>query len=96
MVPPPRDLRVRMIELLSFYDALPPPSYRAEAVNLFDRPVAYQRSVGRALDLTPLTAGARVILIGYLEHSPLPAPLTVDGGPVESDGWTVVRWVYDL
>lgn len=100
--------RVELIELLTFYDALPPPDYRRTD---FSNPtVSYQRSIGRALDLTPLTvapgssgtrptsgsSGGRVILIGHLEGSPLPLPLTVDDEAVESSGWTVVRWIYDL
>ena len=96
--------RVELIELLTFFDALPPPDYRR--TDFANPTVAYQRSLGRALDLTHLTnapglagaphGGGRVILIGHLEQSPLPAPLTVDGDPVDSHGWTVVRWIYDL
>ncbi len=89
------DQKVKFIEMLSFYDALPPPNvYQSTWGSL--GPTVYQRSLGRGLDLTPHTVGAKLILIGHLESSPLPAPLLVDGEPVESTGWTVVRWIYDL
>lgn len=87
--------RVSVIEMLSFYDLLPPPDY-ARPMDFANLGVVYQRSIGRGLDLTPLTAGARMIIIGHLEKSPLPAPLTVDGDAVEAEGPTVVRWIYDL
>ncbi len=86
------DRRIDLIDLLSFYDAMPPPNFRRtdfRARNL-------QRSQGRALDMTHLIAGRRLIMVGHLEDSPLPIPLTVDGEPVPSRGWTVVRWIYDL
>lgn len=88
------DDTVRMIELLSFYDSLPPPNFRS--VDVINPTVAYQRSQGRNFDLTRLVAGRRLILIGHLDDSPLPAPVTVDGETLNSTGWTVVRWIYDL
>ncbi|HEX7008440.1 MAG TPA: hypothetical protein VF184_00565 [Phycisphaeraceae bacterium] len=85
---------IQFIEMLSFHAALPPPDFRQVGFGQF--PVVYRRTAARRLDLTPLTAGRRLILIGYLDHSPTPLPITVDGQRVPSNGWTVVRWVYDL
>ncbi|MFN3168982.1 MAG: hypothetical protein ACE37H_18190 [Phycisphaeraceae bacterium] len=90
------------IALLSFYDALPPPVYETQpstipGVNFGSSPYyTYNRSLMRDLDLTHLITGRRVILIGHLQNGPSPVPLTVDGQDVEAEGWTVVRWIYDL
>jgi hypothetical protein len=85
---------IKAIELLSFFQALPPPNFRK--VELGDPPIGYERTDGRALDLTHLTQGRRLLVIGYLKSAPLPAPLTVDQESVPSEGWTVVRWIYDF
>jgi hypothetical protein len=91
----PENTRIFMFEMLSFYDALPPPDYVRPNFGI-NPPVSYSRALGRTLDLTPLTVGGRVIIIGHLPDSPLPMPLTVDGYDVPSNGRTVVRWIYDL
>lgn len=88
------DLMVRRVWALSFFDTLPPPNYRRTDLALSE--ATYHRPMSRNFDLTPLLAGNRVILIAQLKDSPLPAPLTVDGDPVQSHGWTVVRWICDL
>lgn len=86
--------------LLSFFDALPPPKY--EIANIGNQFVSlatdgvYSRSLMRDLDLTPLLSGRRLIVIGHLRKSPSPVPMTVDGDAVDSEGWTVVRWIYDF
>jgi hypothetical protein len=84
---------VPYIQLLCFYDTLPPPDFRKTK---HPYAVSYQRSLGRQLDLTRLLAGRRLIVIGHLEESPLPIPMTVGGDEIPSTGWTVVRWVYDF
>ena len=53
----------------------------------------YPRGVNFAQLLFP---DFSLILIGHLRDSPSPVPLTVDGDTIPSQGWTVVRWVYDL
>ncbi len=82
---------VQAIEMLSFYGLLPPPDYRN--TNPMNRVVNYDRHLARSLDLTTLTSFHCVMLIGHMERAPLPVPLTVDGRPVDADGWTVVRWI---
>ncbi|MCC6681106.1 MAG: hypothetical protein IT445_09420 [Phycisphaeraceae bacterium] len=87
----------RMFTFLCFYDTLPPPDFRTPAG--FATPLTgthYERTLLRHIDMTDLIAGRRLILIGQLENSPLPAPLTLDGGNIPSQGLTIVRWVYDL
>lgn len=91
---------VKDIPLLSFYGALPPPVYETQADGTFGGMGSsynvYSRSLTRDMDLTHLITGRRIILIGHLRNSPSPVPLTVDGDTVPSQGWTVVRWIYDL
>jgi hypothetical protein len=87
------DVKVRLIEMLTFYDALPPPNFRD--TNWVSATV-YERALGRSFDRTPLIAGKRIMIIGHLENSALPVPLTLDGRAVDSHGWTVVRWICEL
>ncbi|MEX1017773.1 MAG: hypothetical protein WDZ31_13605 [Phycisphaeraceae bacterium] len=88
---------IQAVEMLSFYSALPAPNFRAGTGGaLGRRPLVYHRELGRHLDLTPLITGRRVIIIGHIENSSLPAPLTLDGQPLNAEGRTIVRWVYDL
>ncbi|MFI4859425.1 MAG: hypothetical protein ACIAXF_01960 [Phycisphaerales bacterium JB063] len=87
------------ISLLSFYDAMPPPLIDRDggtgmiASNDF---AVYQRAVLRGIDMTALTTGRRLIIIGHLRDSRCPTPFSVDGEAVPTEGWTVVRWIYDL
>ena len=85
---------VRDIPLMTFFGAVPPPDYEMDRgqyeMNVFSR------SMTRDLDMTHLITGRRLIVIGHLRDSPSPVPLTVDGETIPSEGWTVVRWIYDL
>ncbi len=87
---PGSDDTIYSVELLSFFNTLPPPDFRK--TDFMRPPVGFARSLGRALDLTPMLAQRRLIVMGHLEDSPLPAPLRVEGREVQSTGWTVVRW----
>jgi len=90
---------VQSLHLLSFFDRLPPPRFVSETrwFGMQDRPVTYRRTLGRGLDLSPLTAVPAVMVIGQVRNRPLPAPLRVNGAPPErSTGWTMVRWISDL
>ena len=93
---------VKDMPLLSFYGAIPPPVYETKSagVNNFGGMTSqynvYGRSLTRDLDLTHLITGRRIILIGHLRDSPSPVPLTVDRDTIPSQGWTVVRWIYDF
>ena len=89
------DQVVQAIEMLSFYDTLPPPDY-LRGLEVLKRATHYDRALGRSLDLSALTALKCVIVIGHLEQGPLPIPLVVDGKVVDSEGWMVVRWIGGL
>lgn len=84
---------IQFIQLLTFFDALPPPDFRKIG---FPYAFVFNRGLGRQLDVTPMLAGRRLIVVGHLEDSPLPIPMAVEGDEVSSTGWTVVQWVYDL
>ncbi len=90
---------VKDLILLSFFDALPPPVYEVQSsfpgFGSGDYNT-YSRSLVRDTDLTKLITGRRIILIGHLRSGPSPVPMTIDGQAVDSEGWTVVRWIYDF
>jgi hypothetical protein len=85
------------VEMLSFYDMLPPPAYwnTGNAMNM-DSPMHFLRSLGRELDWSKLTQFPRLILIGYLEDAPLPVPMLVNHQPVSGHGRVAVRWIMHL
>ncbi|XAL99341.1 hypothetical protein OT109_17395 [Phycisphaeraceae bacterium D3-23] len=88
------------ISLMSFYDAMPPPLIDRDGDQGFgfgsSEFAVYQRTVLRGIDMTALTSGRRLIIIGHLRDSRCPTPFSVDGDEVPTDGWTVVRWIYDF
>ncbi len=92
-VPASSSETIKYIQLLCFYDTLPPPDFRDTS---FPYAITYQRALGRQLDITPLLAGQRLIIIGHLQDAQLPIPMTVGKQEIPSTGWTVVRWVYDF
>ncbi|MEM0913791.1 MAG: hypothetical protein AAGK09_04190 [Planctomycetota bacterium] len=82
--------------LLSFFNYLPAVDYRNTSMIPGQQAFGMRRSLGRALDLSHLVSGRRIIILGVLRDSPSPLPLTANGDPVPSNGWTVVRWIHDL
>ena len=82
--------------MMSFFEAMPPPRYQRTSQINFTGMSTYQRTLLRGLDISHLITGRRIIIIGHLKNSPCPVPMTVDGDYVDSEGWTVVRWIYDL
>lgn len=84
---------VKDLALLSFFDAIPPPTFEKITGSSY---WTYHRSMMRDIDLTKLLTGRRLIVIGHLREGRAPMPLLVDGEPAPTEGWTVVRWVYDL
>ena len=86
---------VRTLEVMTFFNMLPPPDFMvADDADFMWSPVHFTRRIARTADLSHLTAGRRLIILGHLEdNSPLPLPLKVDGQEVDSHGWTMVRFV---
>ena len=85
----------KYIEMLSIYHQLGPPTYITEDKKDPDTAVVIRR-LGRELDLSAWFTRPCLIVIGYLENSSTPVPLTVDGEIPHSRGLTVVRWIYPL
>lgn len=89
--------RVKFLEMLSFFHQLTPPKYHRLVAGQRDPDTAvFTRLIGRELDLSGWFARPCLIIIGYLDDSPCPVPLRVDGELPESNGLTVVRWIYPL
>lgn len=91
---PAVDVMTRLVDTLTFYGSLPSPEYWS--VDSAFNPATYSRRMGREIDLTPLLAMRRIIIIGHLPRSASPLPLTLDGQGVASSGWTAVRFVYSI
>ena len=85
---------IQAVEMLSFFDTLPPPDFLN--TNFINRSVNYARGLGRGLDLTPQITMRCLIIIGHLQDTPVPVPVTVDGSRIKSSGRTVVRWICPL
>jgi hypothetical protein len=83
------------MEMLSIYHQLEPPRYLRQD-NKDPDTVVIVRRLGRELDLSAWFTRPCLIIIGYLEDSPTPVPLRVDGETPRGTGLTVVRWVYPL
>jgi hypothetical protein len=92
---PKEDQIARLATALTFYNALPTPKYRLPDVHHFGSTIGYRRSIGRPMDLSHHLALRRVIIIGFIQNSPLPVPLTLGGDPpaASDESWTMVRWM---
>jgi len=89
------DLRTadRSVEALAWAPLLEPPDWRARRLS---RQPLVQRRAGHRMDLARWFTQPCLIVVGQLAEAALPAPLTLDGRRVESQGRVVVRWVYPL
>lgn len=83
----------RQLDVLTFFDALPPPNFR---VNNFNTAANFKRPVGQSLDLTALTAGSRLIILAHAEDAPLPLPTSINDQHPPTQGLTFFRLVYEL
>lgn len=87
----------RYMEMLSFFHQITPPEYLKLRPADADSPGSvFHRRLGRELDLSTWFTRPCLIVIGYLRESALPVPLRVNGAKPESDGTTVVRWIFPL
>ena len=91
------DIRHYM-EMLGIYHQLTPPNYLKGAGGKEPETVIASREIGRELDLSAWFSRPCVIILGYLEDSPCPIPLRVDGKPPATapGSLTIVRWIYPL
>jgi hypothetical protein len=86
------------LEMLCFFNMLQPPVYMDDTGGRQPPASAVQvtRRLGRELDLSPWMARPSLIILGFLEGSPIPIPLRIDGETPESTGLTIVRWICPL
>lgn len=85
----------QQLDLLGYYWWLEPPAYimnppRDVAIGRVERTFAH------TLDLSPWSNRPCIIIVGFLDESPCPVPITIDGESPESRGLTVVRVVVPL
>lgn len=91
--------RRNYMEMLTLFQQLTPPVYLRESeVKQDPDTVTAHRDLGRELDLSTWLTRPCVMLIGYVEDSPMPVPLRLNDGdsPPPSTGLTIVRWIYPL
>lgn len=78
---------------LALFGLLPPPSLQGSEISV---PVVARRWSTHGLDLSRWLTQPCIMVIGHLEGSASPVPMSVNGEPLASTGRTVVRWVYPL
>jgi hypothetical protein len=85
-------------DMLSIFQGLTPPDYIESDPRSPKtiRSLLVHREIGRELDLSGWFNRPAVIIMGELEDSPSPLPVTVNGQSPDSRGLTVVRWIYPL
>ena len=85
------------VDMLSIFHQLTPPAYLKAKPNDADEDIIhFHRRLGRELDLSTWFTRPCLIILGTLEDSPCPIPFEIGGETVESDGTTIVRWIYPL
>jgi len=88
--------RQNFFEVLSYFHQMPPPTYNKQSNNPSTTQAALQRHLGRELDLSAWLTRPCIILYGEIHDSDLPVPFEVGGATPESNGRTIVRWIYPL
>jgi hypothetical protein len=89
----------KQLEMLSLYSHLKPPTYIKPSSDTSKTTDSYKssRDGGRELDFAKWFGRPCLIIMGFLQNSPLPVPISVDGDTIDqSDGVTFVRWIYPL
>lgn len=89
------ETRRRYMEMLAFFGMLQPPEW---ITSPGQTPVIAraQRMLAREGDLSPWFAGPCLIIVGFLEETPCPVPISVEGAAVNGSGMTVFRWICPL
>lgn len=85
----------QQLDMLGFYWMLQQPAYMMNP----PREVSVGRilrTFGREIDLSPWSNRPCLIIVGFLEESACPVPITIDGRAPESRGLTVVRCIVPL
>lgn len=83
------DLNAERLEALSFFPLLRPPEATAM---LGESQAIAQRTGMHTYDVARWFTEPGLIVVGQIERSAGPVPMTVDGRPLASEGRTLVRW----
>ena len=94
----PRHELYKRLEMLTLYSHLKPPVYQKQEGEKQSPPNHHViRRGGRNLDLASWFARECIIVIGFVQHVPIPIAVEVDGEEIqESNGMAMLRWVYPL
>ena len=81
------------LELLGLYRLTPPPPWRAADDTTGRETNPLTRLFGADLDIGPSFASPMLLVTGYVENTPLPTSLFVDGDEINPpQGETLLRW----
>lgn len=86
----------RSLEALTFFNSLNPPEWAQPPQTAQPQ---FLRTLGREVDLSAWFVRPCVIITGFLDASPIPYPLRIDGEPqtkADARSMTMVRWIYPL
>ena len=86
------------LEMMSVYSHLEPPIYQREQGSKKNPPWFQATRIGsRKLDFAQWFGRPCIIVMGFINDAPIPAPISIDGKQIsESNGVTFVRWIYPL
>ncbi len=90
------EVRRRFLESLSLYGMLKPPEWLQRSPTDTVTAARAEREHARELDLSPWFTRPCIIVMGFLEESPIPIPIEIEGETVPSTGTTLYRWIYPL
>jgi hypothetical protein len=89
--------RANFLDMLSIFHQLTPPEYlKVQPDDPDSSGVRFYRQLGRELDLSSWFNRPCIIILATMHDSPTPVPIEVGGETVESEGTTIVRWIYPL
>jgi len=94
----PQQEQVKRLEMLALYSHLKPPIYQKHPDTDHSPPFHNViRRGGRNLDFASWFGRPCIIVMGFVQETPIPVAIHVDGEKIEkSSGMTMVRWVYPL
>jgi hypothetical protein len=81
------------LRALTFIHHLPPIEEN-QSESLMNRRVIAHRQITHGMDLSRWFTQPCVIVLGMVERSATPVPVTIDGESLRTEGQTFVRWVY--
>ncbi len=84
------------LEGLTFFDSLNPPEWANPPQSAQPQ---FLRTLAREVDLSPWLVRPCIVITGFLDGSPIPYPLRIEGNRqtrADEKSLTMVRWIYPL